>query len=81
MTSYDELGKTVFEGFVTVPTQGKAIFTISYTLPFKLSSGSDLPVLIQKQPGTDGNTYTTFVNDKEKDTFQLFADKEFRVKK
>lgn len=80
MTSYDELGKTVFEGFVTVPTQGKAIFTITYKLPFKLEKGSNLPVLIQKQPGTNGNGYTMFVNDKQRDTFQLFADKEYSLK-
>src|SRR4029079_4473797 len=80
MSTYDELGKTVFEGFVTVPTQGKATFTITYTLPFKLEKGSSLPVLIQKQPGTDGNDYTTFINDRQKDSFQLFSDKELDLK-
>ena len=80
MSTYDELGKTVFEGFVTVPTMGQATFTITYTLPFKLSKGSGLPVLIQKQPGTDGNEYTIFVNDNQRDMFQLFADKEFNLK-
>ena len=80
MTTYDELGKTVFEGFVTVPTQGKSTFTITYTLPFKLSKGSNLPVLIQKQPGTFGHDFKTFVNDKERESFQLFADKEYSLK-
>ncbi|MEK7177240.1 MAG: DUF4012 domain-containing protein, partial [Patescibacteria group bacterium] len=30
--TYDELGKTVFEGFLGVPTQGQATVTLKYTL-------------------------------------------------
>lgn len=81
MTTYDELGKTVFDGFLTVRPQGIAKLTLKYTLPFKLTSNSPLPVLIQKQPGTNGNKYTITVNGVTKDSFQLFADKELKLQK
>ena len=74
MTSYDELGKTVFEGFLTVRPLGAATFTISYTLPFKVNGA--LPLLIQKQPGTNGNDYTLQVNGNKVDEFPLLTDKE-----
>lgn len=80
MTTYDELEKTVFDGFLTVRPKGAATFTISYKLPFKLSAGSPLPVLIQKQPGTEGHEYTIMVNGKTKETFKLTADKELKLK-
>jgi hypothetical protein len=79
MTSYDELGKTVFEGFLTVRPLGSAVFTISYTLPFKVKNG-DLPLLIQKQPGTNGNDYTLEVGGNKIDNFPLLTDKETKIK-
>ena len=79
MTSYDELGKTVFEGFLTVRPLGSAQFTISYTLPFKVKDGS-LPLLIQKQPGTGGNEYTLKVKGSKIDKFDLLTDKETIIK-
>jgi hypothetical protein len=80
MSTYEELGKTVFEGYMTVRPKGAKKYTITYELPFKLSKGSNLPVLIQKQPGTNGNQYTIKVNGKTKEKFQLFADKELELK-
>jgi hypothetical protein len=80
LKTYEELDKTVFEGFLTVRPLGQSKFEISYTLPFKLSSGSPLPVLIQKQPGTDGNQFTVTANGKTVEEFGLFADKEMRLK-
>jgi len=80
MSTYDELGKTVFDGFFTVRPLGKKTFSITYTLPFKLDDNSDLPVLIQKQPGTDGIPYTILVNGKKSEEFGLYADKEFALK-
>ncbi|OGH24810.1 MAG: hypothetical protein A3B47_00175 [Candidatus Levybacteria bacterium RIFCSPLOWO2_01_FULL_39_24] len=79
MISYDELGKTVFEGFLTVRPLGSAVFSISYTLPFKVKDGS-LPLLIQKQPGTGGNEYTLKVNDNKIDKFELLTDRETKIK-
>lgn len=80
VTSSEEFGKTVFEGFLTVRTKGVATFKISYKLPFKLKSGSPLPVLIQKQPGTDGIIYTQVVNGRTVETFPLQTDKEVELK-
>lgn len=75
MTSYDELGKTVFEGFLTVEPLGSTTFTLVYTLPFKLDSGSPLPILIQKQPGTYSNAYTVSRNNGTLQQFNLTTDK------
>jgi hypothetical protein len=79
MITYDELGKTVFEGFLTVRPLGSATFSISYTLPFKVSNGL-LPLLIQKQPGTEGNEYTLQINGSKVDNFKLLTDKETKIK-
>lgn len=79
ITSSEELGKTVFEGFLTVRPLGAAKFTISYRLPFKLKSGSPLPLLIQKQPGTDKNEYVVKVNGKQVEKFPLITDKEIKL--
>ncbi len=77
--TYEELGKTVFEGFLTVRPKGAATFKISYDLPFKV--GSDiLPYLIQKQPGTYDNEYTIVVNGRESKKFPLTTDKEIKIR-
>jgi hypothetical protein len=80
MTTSEDLGKTVFEGFTTVRPKGVGTLSITYKLPFKLKSGSPLPVLIQKQPGTFDNEYTTIVNGKTVGTFPLLTDKELELK-
>lgn len=80
MTTGEDLGKTVLEGFLTVRPLGQKKLTITYKLPFKLEKGSDLPVLIQKQAGTDNNQYTILVNGKEKEKFELLTDKKFSIK-
>lgn len=79
MISYDELGKTVFEGFLTVRPKGVAKFMISYTLPFKLAKGSPLPLLIQKQPGTPGFQYVVSVSNSEREKFNLDSDKNLKL--
>ena len=80
ISSYEELGKSVFEGFLTVRPKGKATFNISYRLPFKVAKGSPLPMLIQKQPGTDNNSYTIIANGKEIEKFPLLTDREIKIK-
>lgn len=79
VSTSEDLGKTVFEGFLTVRPLGKSTLTLTYTLPFKLENGSDLPVLIQKQPGTFGHPYTIKVNGKEIERFELYSDKELEL--
>lgn len=78
--SYDDLGKTVFEGFALVNPQGSAKLTIKYKLPGKIERGIELPLLIQKQPGTDGNEYTIKVNGRQIDKFPLLTDKKLKYK-
>ena len=75
MKTYDELGKTVFEGFITVRPQGVAKLTLTYSLPFKLGDKSVLPLMIQKQPGTNANEYLVNVNGRKLEEFKLSADK------
>jgi hypothetical protein len=79
LTSYEELGKTVFEGFLTVRPKGVAKFTITYTLPFKTAANSLLPVLVQKQPGTPDFDYVIQVNGKKIDQFPLSTDKTLKL--
>lgn len=61
----EDLGKTVFEGFITVKPLGFAVYTLKYKLPFKIKNDGTLPLLIQKQPGTSGNEYIIKVNGKK----------------
>lgn len=61
---YDELGKTVYEGFMTVQPEGKADVSVTYTLPFKVDNPDDYKLLIQKQPGTAGHQYIVNVDGK-----------------
>ncbi len=79
MTSYEELGKTVFEGFLTVRPQGTATFTILYALPKNIISDSSLALLIQKQPGTYAEDYSIKVGGKDIQKFILSSDKEIKV--
>lgn len=75
VTTYDELDKTVIEGFLTVRPLGSVTYTLVYRLPFKITSNSPLPLLIQKQPGTYDNPYTISVNGKTVQKFELVTDK------
>jgi len=79
MTSYDELSKTVFEGFLTVRPEGTAVFTISYVLPKNITNDSSLALLIQKQPGTNGEEYSIKVGGKDIEKFILLTDREIKV--
>lgn len=79
VTTYDELDKTVFDGFLTVRPKGAAKLTITYKLPFKLEKGSPLPLLVQKQSGTDSFEYTISNKGKQIDKFKLATDKELKL--
>lgn len=80
MTSYEELGKTVFEGFLTVRPQGASKLTVSYKLPFKLANNSLLPLLIQKQGGTDDDSYKITIGGRMLEEFKLLSDKTLNFK-
>lgn len=51
--TYDELGKTVFEGYLEVPTEGKAQAILKYSLPSTIDVKNN-GLLLEKQPGTQG---------------------------
>jgi hypothetical protein len=74
----EDLGKTVFEGFLIVRPEGSARVTLKYELPMKMDNSYNM--LIQKQPGTLGHEYTTVLKGREVDTFNLTTDREFRYK-
>jgi hypothetical protein len=79
MTTYDDLGKTVFDGFLTVRPQGVAKLTVSYKLPFKLAQNSLLPLMVQKQGGTGDSAYTLTMGGKTLEQFNLSSDKTFNL--
>ena len=73
--TYDELDKTVFEGFLTVSPQGKAEVVVKYTLPDGIDTNK---FLIQKQPGTYENKLVVGVNGRKLYSGVLDVDKEIK---
>lgn len=78
--TYEELGKTVFEGFHTVKPEGVAEVIVKYQLPGKVLKGETYHLLIQKQPGTDAENYSIIINGREIEKVQLLTDKEITFK-
>jgi hypothetical protein len=77
--TYDELGKTVFEGFFgdkypLYPDGGTSIVTLKYQLPFKYEAGQPFKLLIQKQPGAKNHLNRVCLDD-DCQSFELNADK------
>ncbi len=79
LTSYDELGKTVFDGFLSVRPLGQTTFTITYSIPANLVKNGTLPLLIQKQPGLSEEEFDIQVNGKSVQKIKLNTDKETKV--
>jgi len=75
LETYDALGKTVFEGFLIVNPLGTAKLELTYTSSVKSGDGK-YKILIQKQPGTDGDEYTIKLGGKERKKFELATDTE-----
>jgi len=81
--TYNELGKTVFEGFfgdkypLRPKSTAKVVF--KYKLPFKVQKGEDFKLLIQKQPGVESYEYSIDFNG-QKQEFELRTDKELKFK-
>ncbi len=73
---YEEFGKTVFAGFVSVRPQGVAKVSIKYKVPLNIEN--EYRLLIQKQPGKDAPMYTVKMGKKEEE-FALKTDKEIRI--
>ncbi len=63
---YEDLGKTVFEGFLTVTPKGVALVKIEYEIPkTKVIKDGKYRLLIQKQPGTLGHNFEVKLNKKK----------------
>lgn len=62
--TYEDLGKTVFEGFLSIYPQGKAKVVVSYYLPENIKKG-DYRLLIQKQPGIEDQKLTVTINNRK----------------
>lgn len=76
ITASEDLGKTMFEGFFTLRPQGVVELKLKYkTL---VTQKDEYKILIQKQPGTDGNLYNVQFNNRKED-FPLKTDKELRL--
>ncbi len=76
--TYEDLGKTVFEGFLYVYPQGMSEVIIKYTLPFKVHNSHDYKLLVQKQPGTDNYKLKATLNNKTLFNSLLNEDVELR---
>ncbi len=79
--TYEELGKTVFEGFFgdKYPLRPQSVTRVSfkYKLPFKAEKGKPYRLLIQKQAGVEKYDMTVDFNGKKQE-FELRGDKELR---
>lgn len=75
MESYDSLGKTVFEGFLIINPLGTAKLEVTYTSPVASTDGK-YRLLIQKQPGTNGEEYSIKLGGKNQKKFVLTTDTE-----
>lgn len=74
MTTYDSLGKTVFEGILIVNPQGIAKLELTYTSPVTVDG--EYKLLIQKQPGTKDQDFLLRLNGNDRKQFQLDTDTE-----
>ena len=79
VTSYEDLDKTVFDGFISVRPLGTATFTIAYALPKNIKGEKELPLLIQKQPGLKEELFIVTVGGKKKQEIKLSTDKELII--
>lgn len=75
--TYDELGKTVFEGFMTVNPKGQATVTVEYTLPDTIKENG-YKLLLQKQPGVENQELTVEVDGAKKFEGKFNTDKEIK---
>ncbi len=77
-TIEEELGKTVFEAFIEVRPQNSRTITFEYETPLTVKD-KQLPLLVQKQPGTKDHKYEVKINGKKKADFKLDSDKDLKL--
>ncbi len=72
--TYDELGKTVFEGFLEIMPMGQGKIIVKYTLPSSVDT-KNYSLLIQKQPGVMEQKLKVSFNNKSLFDGLLITDK------
>lgn len=75
--TYDELGKTVFEGFMSVQPKGQAEVIVTYTLPSTVDA-KNYKLLIQNQPGSSKQELQVTVNGVKKFDDKFKTDTEIK---
>ncbi len=76
VNTFEDLGKTVFDGFIQVRPQNSVKLEIEYTVPIKVTG--DYKLLIQKQPGAKDFHYIIKSGGVTKADFNLSSDKEIK---
>lgn len=76
MTTSQSLGKTMFNGFITVNPLGTAQLTLTYTSPVKQVNGK-YRLLVQRQPGSTDQDFILKVNGGTKVNSKLLGDTEY----
>lgn len=79
--TYDESGKTVFEGFYgnKYPLYAQSSTKTSVQYTSTVPASKDYTMLIQKQPGAKAAEYQLVVNGQDYDTFLLTSDKTIKL--
>ncbi len=72
----EDLGKTVFETFLTVRPQNSRKVELEYEIPY--SPKDQYELMVQKQPGAKDFEYEIKINGSKKADFKLDQDKEFK---
>lgn len=78
--TYNELGKTVFEGFLKVNPEGMATISVRYKLPNKFQGSGPYTMFIQKQAGTDSSENTVSYKGRQVADIKLLTDQELSFK-
>jgi hypothetical protein len=81
VTTTEDLGKTVFEGFFTLSPESVKKLEVEYTVPSGVVNGDNYNVLIQKQPGTKSIKTTIQLGSAKPKTYNLNSDQEIILAK
>lgn len=76
VNTFEELNKTVFDGFIQVRPQNSRKLTVEYEIPYE--PGGQYKLLVQKQPGAKDFSYIIKINGSRKADFKLTRDTEFK---
>lgn len=81
VTTTEDLGKTVIEGFFTLSPQSVKKLEVEYTTPAGTVTGGDYKLLVQKQPGTKEIKTTITVGSNKPKVYNLNSDQEIILPK